>query len=896
MKLRALSVNQFRKFTTPTGFADLGDGLNVLVGPNEFGKSTLLWALRAVMFERHGSSAAAIKGLANRVSEAAPVVEASFELDGERYLIRKRFLRKAYAKLQLPSGAILEGERAEETLRDLLSVTRPGNQGAKSDDLGIWSMLWVTQGAAVTASEVPELARNTLRHALESSVGQILGGEQSQRLPDLVTNAQRELLTAAGKPRGRYKDAQEAVLELEQTKDELTARHTELQHNFDALQSAAEALARLRDDDQSAAMRGALAAAEERRAELSEILAKKATEKAEQERLEMHVERLREAQSRRDEVRERARASENRLAQLQQALTAGDEEHARLKLATSAARDGLSRASQAKREADACRHLASLKQQGAQLAAQLKTLEDRTAQARVLLKAHRDAVSALDGNRVTASALQGIEDVALAQETASARLTAAATSIHIFLERGAANALSMAGKSLPEGDTQLQVLDNTRFEIKGVGSIEVSPSIAGAERLQVDLVRAQQQLQDALDEVDASSLTHAREEARRRQALHAEARDLELRLDAVAPANEGGMQSLDASVAQSSHDLMAIKVQLGLDSLPTPAESKRAVIVEEEAAQNAEALLQQARDALDESSAALSLHTEHWEHRRGEAVVHRQESARLRAELESLEDEDSYTAKLRDAQSAVAQQKERVTALEKLAAGDTVPALEARIQRLREALQGMAEKRVELEREQARLQGAVANAQGAGLDEQLAESARALDFAQQELQRHEKEAAVLTLLSETLRAAEQRAHDRFMAPVIEKVQPYLNQLFPEAKLDLDTSMRVNGILRPGEDRQDFDLLSMGTQEQITVLTRIAFAELMAEQGRPSMLVLDDALAYSDDTRLSRLFDVLTQASKNVQMLILTCRESAFAGVGGKQLRLQKLEEGELQSA
>ena len=50
-------MNQFKRFIVPTQLGELGDGLNLVVGPNELGKSTLLDALRAVLFERYGSGA-----------------------------------------------------------------------------------------------------------------------------------------------------------------------------------------------------------------------------------------------------------------------------------------------------------------------------------------------------------------------------------------------------------------------------------------------------------------------------------------------------------------------------------------------------------------------------------------------------------------------------------------------------------------------------------------------------------------------------------------------------------------------------------------------------------------------------------------------------------------------
>ena len=57
MKLRSIAVNQFKKYTAPIRLGDIGDGLNVLIGPNEMGKSTLLDALQAALFEKYSSKA-----------------------------------------------------------------------------------------------------------------------------------------------------------------------------------------------------------------------------------------------------------------------------------------------------------------------------------------------------------------------------------------------------------------------------------------------------------------------------------------------------------------------------------------------------------------------------------------------------------------------------------------------------------------------------------------------------------------------------------------------------------------------------------------------------------------------------------------------------------------------
>ncbi len=53
MRLRSLEVSDFRKFDRPVRLDGLVDGINVLAEPNEFGKSTLLAAIKTVLFEKH---------------------------------------------------------------------------------------------------------------------------------------------------------------------------------------------------------------------------------------------------------------------------------------------------------------------------------------------------------------------------------------------------------------------------------------------------------------------------------------------------------------------------------------------------------------------------------------------------------------------------------------------------------------------------------------------------------------------------------------------------------------------------------------------------------------------------------------------------------------------------
>ena len=150
----------------------------------------------------------------------------------------------------------------------------------------------------------------------------------------------------------------------------------------------------------------------------------------------------------------------------------------------------------------------------------------------------------------------------------------------------------------------------------------------------------------------------------------------------------------------------------------------------------------------------------------------------------------------------------------------------------------------------------------------------------------EQEVAVLQLLSDTLETAEREAKNRYLAPVVSRVEPYLKTLIPGARLVLDEELHITAMERDGV-QEEFGRLSDGTQEQLAVLTRIAFAELLVGQGRPAAVILDDALAFSDDQRIESMFDILMRAGEHVQIIVLTCRKRLFTRLGAATLEIQE---------
>jgi uncharacterized protein YhaN len=53
------------------------------------------------------------------------------------------------------------------------------------------------------------------------------------------------------------------------------------------------------------------------------------------------------------------------------------------------------------------------------------------------------------------------------------------------------------------------------------------------------------------------------------------------------------------------------------------------------------------------------------------------------------------------------------------------------------------------------------------------------------------------------------------------------------------------------------------------------------------VVLDDALVFSDDQRIEQMFEILAGAAAKLQIIVLTCRERVFEGLGAHRLRLEQ---------
>ncbi len=902
MKLRSLALNQFKKFTTPMRLDGIEDGLNVIVGPNEMGKSTLLDALRAALFEKYSSKAQPITALQNDRNQAGPVVELAFELDDGVYRITKRFVKKPYARLSCPDGRTLEGDAAEDTLRDLLGFDEPGKSGAKAETLGMWNVLWVQQGHSFGALDLPQSATANLHSALESEVGKVLGGRRGRALPQAIEKQLGELVTSAGKPRGAYKELIDNSETLETELAGLQGRRDELSRTLDQLEQAQATLARLSTGDRDEADETELADARKRHGNLAELEARIAAADSDLALKQRNLERANQALTERAALRQ-AIADEEEVVEtaregLEDVRTREKEARARLNELRTAVREAEAAVTAAD---DAVSHqrriLMAVERQ-----ARIRELEGRREKATAAEERQRRARQDAAAILVTDETLTEIHDAAKALETINSRLSAAATRITFDMAGDALSGVEVDGRKVAVDDLPIQAVGPTTITIPGRGRITVEPAIKDRDKLRDQQREARTDLETALQAGGVKTVDDAEDQYKKRQKF---VQDGELaRQEAAlhAPATEdhdAGAEALAGYVESLQLILTRDRADLEIDTLPTKQEADTELRTALEQAEEARSAVDTARAALGGPEDALgALQTE-----LGTVRTRYDDSGvrleKLRAGLAAAEEnqaDSALQAAIKAAEKAVSDQEDAIASLKDQRTDETLPQLEARIGRLEQAIKDRREKRGNLKETIAGLRSHIEVLEGVGLDEAIEQKASELERATDDRHRAEREVRVLELLLATLRAAEQEAKERYLSPVLNRVRPYLQLLFPGAEITIDEDLRIVGVIREAGYEEAFHHLSMGTQEQIAVLIRLAFAEMLVEQGQPATVILDDALVFSDDRRMNRMFDILNMAARNVQIVIFTCREQLFEELGGRQLSLQAGSPEELVSA
>lgn len=873
MKLSRIALEEFRKFRQPLVLDGLQDGLNLFVGANEAGKSTVATAIRAAFLERYSTSKVA--DLAPRgESGARPSVELSFAHAGHDYVLKKQFLSRARCELLIDGGAQrLDGEEAENALAALLGFELPGRGQSKPDLAGIPGLLWIQQGDGQNLQEAAGYAGSHLRDALTQLSGELTSSD-GDRLYERVSAERAALLDARnGRPKGIYKDAEDALARATAERDDCAAAMAQLNADVDRLaelrrdHERAQATEPWKEFEAKAADARARLAALAKEREAFEGLRREQTQAAQTlALLQDQVRRDQQDESEYQALVKEAQAARARVDAAQEPLARAQQQRQTHAAAVDAARLRVAAVQAVADRRDVERQLA-------QLNAEIERLDDALKAATALI----EQGSLLKTEALRIEIADADIDALRQSERALANLQVRQQAIatRLSYELNAGQQATLDGKPLTGAD-QVLLTSVAELDLPGVGRFRIEPGgqdLPALKREQDDLQQAWSAL---LERLGVATLADAEQRHARYTALQRELAGMRNTLAIHAPK---GMDVLrgqrDDALArrvplQERLAKLPAAVEGGNDDLPAATQALREA---EAVATQAEASLAAAQRALDADMARAQL-LEGQAAARGadmqsaERASQRQARAGRLAEVRS--GHDALERRVREAQTALAEHRPEL--------------VEQDVQRYEKSAGIEREAQHKRHGEILQLQGKLDQAGAQGLGERLSEAAADCERLTRRRDELSRRAAALDLLLKLLTDKRAAATQRLQAPLARRLNHYLALLFPDAALRLDDALLPTA-LRRGDGEDLLDALSFGTREQLGILARFAYADLLQEAGRPTLLLLDDALVHTDDARRDFMKRALFDAATRHQILMFTCHGDAWRDMGVEQRRI-----------
>ncbi|WP_010119276.1 ATP-binding protein [Corynebacterium nuruki] len=885
-------------------------GVVVVHGPNEMGKTTLLTAFRLLLSEVPVSSKAKrVRDLKSASQDVASTISAELTVGDHRLTVTKSF-NKGSGGCELvvtsPRRENLTGRQAAERFSSLLST---------EVDTGLLKALTIDQGESLdilAAAGIRSLeqalgdddAVSGTADGADTADGAGAGSGDDQGAAALIGAVAEEnarYYTKTGQPARELRTARAALAEAIDAEDGARQR-------YDRAQGIIADLERLRGEKDDIARQepGAVRAA----GDAAESLAagRRAAEELDRHRSALTAarERLQVADQRRDARADQIRALadadaevEELTATVERAVTAAEEEQARS--------EGLrTRLTATRRESWVARAWSTwlaARQRHREHAGTLADLTGRCDRAAEISAAVDDRDRALRADPATPQALEDLRRSAERLAQAVTVRNTASTTVHVSgpvdgraTVDGVPLDLDGSGE---DGAGSATVHATARRDLQlGDYTVTVIPA-RDVHEADDDVDRATADHNRRLTALGAADVSAAEDLGRRRSVLEEELRELRLSLAQVtgdrtvaelAAARDRAAAEVGVAAQDMTEALDRLREEdpddeVGVDGIPvgavTDPESVSATAddlrsLSDAAARRAESL-QEELDTATRAGAVVRLEGRRRELARSVSVRDRL-SAALQAAREETPDSDLDRV-VDERRAAVQDAEEACTAAEEKAGDVDVDDLAA--------LADAAAVRVRRLRERAVATGnALSEASGklsqhGGVAEDLAETRTTRQRAEREARRVERQAAAAHLLHTTVQQALTAARERYEAPfrgTFEKLARTLYGAPVDFEFDADLTVARRSFQGVSLDTAQ---LSGGAREQLSVLTRLAVADLVGG-GDAVPVFIDDALGFSDRGRIGRMNLVLDALGRDHQIIVLTCDVARFEGIAGAE--------------
>ncbi|GEB22877.1 AAA family ATPase [Brevibacterium aurantiacum] len=875
MKFHSIHLRNYR------GIADsrveFGDGVTVVEGPNEVGKSSIHEAITHLREDKSSSRKASVKETQPVGVDAGPEVELHLSTGDYELKYRKRWIKQPFTELSVikPRPEQLSSDDAHDRFLSILADTV---------DVDLLVALDVAQGESLAQAPLAQI--KALHSALSES------GVEVADHDDFLDQVEAEYLkyfTKSGRETGEYKDINAQVPVVEAAFEELRERSRGMDDLVDNHARAAARLKTVRTQlTQALADRDEAEQAAKAVAELKAVL-------------DQAVDHAKSAQ--RDE--QIAREALDRRTQLiadatdaQSAVTVAGKTVAGLESAQGDKDSDFDRFQKALEEKQS-----AVDDARAQAKAAAKTLAKARARAEQSdLTRRLEAIREHDEKKSRAQATIGsitvtTKDVeklsSLETEVRIAEHAKTSAAAQIEAKQLGTRALNIDGTELGEGNSgEFAALKDVRIMIDGVADITVRP---GASPVELDkaLTSAKGAFEAELERLDIDSVSQARDNANVRADAEAVMAEADSTLKVLL--GQDKRDKLEAALARAQQILGADGTSASTDDkagngAEVDGQTRDRSLSElETAVAESEATVDDAQSAVDSTRIEL----ERTRTSRDDARV---ETVRAQTSLKEAETQhERLTSSLAEARktNSDADLDEEVTSAEARATnvGSQVDearvayeaadpeTLEMQLQNVRQLVGSKEAQREEVRQDVDRLSALIDDRASEGIYEKLAAAEETMESARRKQTRLGRQATAINLLRTTVLNHKEESQRKYVAPFKEQIEKLGRLVFGQG-LSVEVSEDLEIVSRTLDERTvPFESLSGGTKEQLALIGRLAVATLVdSDSGAP--VVLDDAFGFADAERLNALNVILSTVGQSAQVILLTCQPDRFARLGG----------------
>ncbi|MCH7742936.1 MAG: AAA family ATPase [Proteobacteria bacterium] len=867
MRLLKLSLDNWRGVAALA--VEFSEGVTLIEGPNEIGKSSIVEAVRMLFNELDSSKKYSVKAIKPVDQDIGSHVEVEVKSGKYHFIYSKTFNKTTQTSLNVlaPSKKQLTGREAHETVEKMLDETV---------DMALWEALLVDQGEKVALANIQDSAG--LAKALDKAASSTATGSDETGLYEAVKNEYERYFTLkTGKSRFSAEEtaydkagvaleaAQKAVAEVETTAEahhrsaaevlRIKAELPELKDKVTDYEKVWQAVKSLKD----------IVEAKNKECVATQSIQQVALDA--QSTRQSLIDDIMTGQDKVDEARKKQEPLQEKTDKLK-----GQSGNAQLVIA-----DWRTKVKAARINFD----LAQEDQRHVHNLEALDKEKNRLKQLGDISEKKKSSVQVLGSIKINDAAMERLREAESRLAIARGTRNTAAFNISVTAETKFVMELDGEEVSLRESEVVTRtVASQLRMRLPGIATIEITPSQSVAE-LQEEVEDAEEALGHLMSPLGVNNLKEAVIANEQRADAQRDVDRLKAREEEILQGDsvEEIEQAVSSYQAECDRYVNQRQSQQGLPESAADA-SKRV--------SNAKSDLSSPESALEAAQERADTLRENYGKQDSQLRIMQQTLAGLAAALtdkkgrldkaRSNDSDGKLDERAAKANAGVMKLEREAASLEEKLSESSPDSTEALLKNSGDVYERATSDLISEEQNLAVLADRLQQAQADGRFEEMETAERNLEESQRTFELIQRRAEAIELLWKTLNEHRDTIREAYVKPLKEAIERLGKIVFgSEFEVEIGDDWTILTRTLHGKTLP-FDYLSIGAKEQLGILARLAAAQIVAKHGG-APLIIDDALGFSDPSRLEKIGAAIAAAGEHCQIIILTCTPGRFTHVG-----------------